>query len=228
MNNSPAPYSHEAHCAWLASLSADESLVVQTPSGYLMFFLMTAATKRWLSFEDLKPADRLFMLEKMHGMIDQYFTSEMLATIQPMGDIEYQIWREARSLDPPYKAWCRSASFEILTSPRVFWHFVTLNPSLLATIKIQKSNRASSAGGDHDGAAFLYRELGTDPTANRRPATSSAPRLAVLLVLQNLHWRRLSWRLRPAGTIVLQSVVKVVDISFEDICFNRLLRRRTS
>jgi hypothetical protein len=146
MNNPPTPYGHDAHCAWLESLSSDESLVVQTPPGYLMFFFMTAATKRWLSWESLKPADRLFMLEKMHEMIDQYFTAEMLATIQPMGDVEYQIWIEAQSLDPPDKAWCLSKRFEILISPWVFWHFVTLNPSLLAAIKIQKSSRASPAG----------------------------------------------------------------------------------
>jgi hypothetical protein len=145
MNNPPTPYSHEAHCAWLASLSPDESFVVHTTAGYLMSYLMAAATKRWLSSESLKPADRLFMLEKMHAMTDTYFTLEMLTTIQPMGDVEYQIMNEAWSLDPPDEKARGNASFEVLTSPRVFWHFVTLNPSLLAAIKIQKRNRASSA-----------------------------------------------------------------------------------
>ncbi|MGH6673320.1 MAG: hypothetical protein ACRECV_15280, partial [Xanthobacteraceae bacterium] len=53
----------------------------------------------------------------------------------------YRIFQEARSLDPPDEKSGR-ASFDVLTSPRVFWHLVTLNPSILAAIKLRRAPAA--------------------------------------------------------------------------------------
>src|SRR5262245_49131717 len=96
MNNPPEPHDHEKHCAWLASLSSDESLVVHTPSGYLLTFIIVALTERALLTKDIKPADQLLLLEKMNGLTDQYFTPEMLATVEPMGNTEYEIFEEVK------------------------------------------------------------------------------------------------------------------------------------
>jgi hypothetical protein len=144
MNNSPEPYDHETHSAWLASLSPDESLIVNTPQGYLLMFIVVALTKRGLRANNIKPAEQLFLLEKMNGLTDQYFTPEMLATIEPMGDTEYEIFREARSLDPPDDK-TAAASFKVLTSPRVFSHLARLSPSIFAAIKLNGgANRAAA------------------------------------------------------------------------------------
>jgi hypothetical protein len=97
---------------------------------------MVALTKRALLTKDIKPAEQLLLLEKMNSLTDQYFTPEMLATIEPMGDIGYEIFKVARSLDLPGDKSARP-SFDVLTSPRVFRHFVTLNPSILAAIKLR-------------------------------------------------------------------------------------------
>jgi hypothetical protein len=137
MNNPPGPYDHDQHSAWLASLSPDESLVVHTPSGYLLLFIIVALTKRALLTEGIKPAEQLHLLEKMNRLTDQYFTPAMLAVIEPMGDTEYKIYEQAKSLDPPGDKSAR-ASFDVLTIPRVFWHLVTLNPSILAAIKLRE------------------------------------------------------------------------------------------
>ncbi len=136
MNNPPEPYDHEKHMAWLALLSPDESLIVHTPPGHLMKFIMAAVTKRALLTPNITPAWQLLLLEKMNAMTDVYFTPEMLATIQPMGDTEYEIYREARSLDAPGDK-AKMTSFRILTSPRVFWLFVMANGSLLDAIKMR-------------------------------------------------------------------------------------------
>ncbi len=141
MNNAPEPYTPEGHAAWLDSLSADELLVIHMPSGYRFIFIAVALAKRGL--ENHKSADQLLLLKKINGLTDQNFTPEMLATIEPMGDTEYAIFKEARSLDAGDKA--SMAGFEVLTSPRVFWHLVTLNPSLLKAIKLREG---ASRNGD--------------------------------------------------------------------------------
>src|SRR6202030_3118276 len=57
---------------------------------------------------------------------------DILALIDPMSDLEFQIYSEAKSLDidgpdlnPIQKT---QASYNILTSPQVLSHFVALNP----------------------------------------------------------------------------------------------------
>jgi hypothetical protein len=98
--------------------------------------LVVANTKRALQRINMNVRDRLHVLEKMNGFTDQWLTAEMLATIEPMSDTQEQMFREARSLDPPGGRPFQ-ASAGILTSQQVFGHFVRLNPSLLAAIKLQ-------------------------------------------------------------------------------------------
>jgi hypothetical protein len=170
MNNPPEPYDREEHSAWLAPLSPDATFVTHTPSGYKLIFIMVALTKRALLTKDIKPAEQLLLLEKMNGLTDQYFTPEMLATIEPMGDTEYEIFKEARSLSPPGDKTCR-ASFDVLTSPRVFGHFITLNPSILAAIKLRDAVRHGATSTDQDHArspkasAELLRRVKTAKSA---------------------------------------------------------------
>ncbi len=54
-----------------------------------------------------------------NALTDSYFTPE--TAIEPMGDTEYQIFKEAKSLDPPGDK-TAAATFRVLTSPRVAWH----------------------------------------------------------------------------------------------------------
>jgi hypothetical protein len=134
MNNPPEAGEPAAAAAWLSSLTPDELETVYEPPGYKFMYIVVALTKRWLLAGGLKPAENLVLLERLHSLVDGHFTSEKLASIEPAGDLEEQIFKEAKSLDPP-KIDRLPASFEILTSSRVFWHFCVLNPSLLAAVK---------------------------------------------------------------------------------------------
>jgi hypothetical protein len=137
MNNPPEPYTPEAQSAWLNSLSPDESLIAHWPAGRQQDLIWIALAKRvLLDFGTSHPAEQLRLLECMHKLADP----EMVAIIDPAGDTECQIIDAARSLDPPDDKWGR-ASFDVLTSARVFGHLATLNPSLLAAIKLANSRR---------------------------------------------------------------------------------------
>jgi hypothetical protein len=131
-----SPYDYEQHVAWLDSLSPDDSLVVHTPAGHKHSMLIAAYTKRVLQYE-MPTADRLQFLEKLNGLTDLYFTPEMLALIEPMSDTEIAMVNEARSLDPEDDRLGR-ASFNVLTSWRVFGHLRRLNPSYLAAMKLRE------------------------------------------------------------------------------------------
>ena len=65
----------------------------------------------------------------------------MLAGISPMCDTGYAIFKEARTLDPPQDDTHCAASFNVLATPSVFRHFVQLNPSLMAAIKLRAAGR---------------------------------------------------------------------------------------
>ena len=57
-----------------------------------------------------------------------------------MCDTSAAIFREARTLDPPKDETRCAASFEVLATPSVFQHFVQLNPSIMAAIKLRAAN----------------------------------------------------------------------------------------
>jgi hypothetical protein len=119
----------------------DELSVLQAPTGYLHLMLWAAAAKRALLF-DMPAGKRLQLLEKLNGLTDNYFTPEMLAAITPMSDTEMEMVNEARSLDREDDR-LGQASFDVLTSWRVFGHFRRLNPSYLAAIKLRQQMTAA-------------------------------------------------------------------------------------
>jgi hypothetical protein len=130
--------SAEEHSAWWDSLSDEQKMIAYVPSGYKHILLAIALTKRVLTTCKMKAGEKLQVLEKLNGLTDGYITPEMLAMIEPMSDTEYEMLNEARSLDQPDDKAGR-ASFDVLTSPDVFEHFVRLNPSLLAAIKFHNA-----------------------------------------------------------------------------------------
>jgi hypothetical protein len=138
MNNDPQPYDPEAHRAWLDSLSPDELLTVYVPPGHMLTLIGTALMKRAVQSPGIKPGEKLRLLEMVNGWTDLWFTPEMLALVDPMSDTEFQIYREAKSLDPEDDKRCQ-ASFDVLSSPRVFWHFFTLNRGIANAIKWRES-----------------------------------------------------------------------------------------
>jgi hypothetical protein len=103
-----------------------------------MFFIVAALTKRALQDDKMKAGDRLHLLEKLNGLTDQNFTADQLALIDPMSDLEYQIFCEAKSLDIKAvdlsPAQQTQASYDILTG-YVFEHFVVLNPGMAKAIR---------------------------------------------------------------------------------------------
>ena len=117
-------------------MDADELLV---PAGYQHLMLMAAYAKRGLQFE-MKPGKRLKLLELLNSLCDAWFVPEMLAVITPAGDTEAAMIDEARSLDGDKGC---EASFNVLTSPKVFGHFCKLNASFLAAIKIREQMTAA-------------------------------------------------------------------------------------
>jgi len=71
-----------------------------------------------------------------------FLSPEMLAIIEPAGDTEMEMMNEARSLDREDDR-LGQASFDVLTSWRVFGHFRRLNPSFLAAIKLRQQMTAT-------------------------------------------------------------------------------------
>jgi hypothetical protein len=128
-----------------AARTSDDELCLYVPDGYKWVFIIASLTKRALQIPGLKAADRLNLLEKLNGTTDKFFTANLLASISPMCDTAYDIFKEARSLDPPQDDTHCDASFQVLATPSVFRHFVKLNPSILAAIK----ERAASRKGQH-------------------------------------------------------------------------------
>jgi hypothetical protein len=89
---------------------------------------------------------------------------EMVAMIEPLNDKGYTIYAEAKSLDPPGDK-SADASFRVMTSEKVFGHFLTLNPSILKAIEWRETSQ---------------RKAATSPAAmpSPQPAPPPAPRPA--------------------------------------------------
>jgi len=104
---------------WIDSLSEDEQILLHVPPGYRFAFITAALTKRALATDGIKVGDRLHLLEKLNGLTDRYFTADILAMSEPMSNLEFEIFREARSLDADGDK-SGIASFKVLTSHRVF------------------------------------------------------------------------------------------------------------
>jgi hypothetical protein len=113
------------------------------PAGYMLLLLMVALTKSAALTRGIKPNDQLHLLEMMNGLTDQYLTQEMLAMIEPMPSPGWQIYIEAKSLDSADDKLAK-ASFAVLTSERVFGHFVRLNRSIVEAIRWRIAQRQRS------------------------------------------------------------------------------------
>jgi hypothetical protein len=112
----------------------DDDLIAGLPEGQRFNLISAALAKRMLQTQGITVGQRLRLLELMNACTDLYFTADMLATVQPMTEIEFEIYSAAASLDSKDRS---DESFKILTSPRVFGFFVKLNPSMMAAIKLK-------------------------------------------------------------------------------------------
>ena len=113
------------------------------PQGHQWNMIAASLFKRFLQGK-MDAGLRLRILEGLNSMADIYLRPEMVAMIEPMCDTGYEIWKEATTLDRDGDKACM-ASFRVLTSPRVFNHFVALNPSIFAAIKWREEYRGNVA-----------------------------------------------------------------------------------
>jgi hypothetical protein len=123
-----------------AAQTTVDDFLLHPADGYKWSLIGTSLAKRALQIPGIKPADRLRLLERLNGLTDDWFTADMLATIEPMCDTGYAIYEQARTLDPADDKIC-NASFTVLATPKVFDHFLKLNPSIMAAIKQHAAGR---------------------------------------------------------------------------------------
>ena len=119
-------------------------MIEMVPAGYKWIFILIALAKLALLTRGIAPAEKLRFLEFLDTAPDSYMTREMVAMIDPLDDAGYAIYAEAKTLDPPGDK-LGEASFRVLTSERVFGHFLTLNPSILKAIEWREANRGRAA-----------------------------------------------------------------------------------
>ena len=103
------------------------------PPGQLMNLLIIAFTKRAIELSANEPRERLELLQNLDGMSHGdvgHVPSEVVAAIDPMGDVEMEMVCAARTLDPEDDPTHGMASFKVLVQS--FAHFAALNPSLWA------------------------------------------------------------------------------------------------
>jgi hypothetical protein len=158
-----------------------------------------------LQDEKIPAGERLHWLEKLNGLTDLNFTVDMLALIDPMSDLEMQIFREAKSLDikadglsPTQRT---QASFDILTSSQVFSHFVTLNPGMAKAARLYEGRWSDTAP---QSAALLDPLPASDASAPQRPASTTKPETDFLMRPRGRH-------MPTAQTIATPSILSQDD-----------------
>jgi hypothetical protein len=97
-------------------------------AGHRYVLICAAMLKRVLADSDLKPGDRLDLLEKLDSLEDREISRDMLAAIEPASDGEVAIVGEAEGLDSHANR--GNASFRVLTSNEVFAMFKSLRPAI--------------------------------------------------------------------------------------------------
>ena len=132
----------QEHRAWIDALSGDDLLILYVPTGYRFKFLFASYIKRFLATDRIDDAERLYWLERLTDMVDNYFSAAMLATIKPMSDTELEMFHEAAALDRD-KSRCDNA-FDLLTEHVVFMSFCRLNPSIIQAIKLREFQREAA------------------------------------------------------------------------------------
>jgi hypothetical protein len=116
-----------------AAAMTDDNLIFLCPAGHRYSFVVAAMSKRWIATEAMSAGERLWILEKLHGLTDGFFTQAALAMIEPADDFFASIFEEAKTADPGNDC---SNSFEILTSQEVFNNLARLNPSILKALRV--------------------------------------------------------------------------------------------
>ena len=95
------------------------------PPGYRYLMICAALTKRALLAPNLPPAEKLDLLENLNALSDSVFTPAMLVAIEPMTNVEIQMYEAAAGLDGRDDERC-TASFDVLTR-NAFAHFAHLS-----------------------------------------------------------------------------------------------------
>ena len=119
--------------AWIDNLDEDERRVLYV-SGYRYAMVVAADLKRALVTLEMQASERLWILEGLKGLTDQYFTPGALAAIKPAGKTMAQMIAEACTLDQGEGS--ASGSFDVLTSWEIFWGLIKVHPSLLEAIRL--------------------------------------------------------------------------------------------
>jgi hypothetical protein len=128
------------HCAWIDSLSPDETLILHTPAGHRYTLVVIADIKRVLQAEF--PAEyRLQFLEFLDRQ-SAGWGAETIASITPMCDAGAEIEREARKLGSK-QALDAFAKFDVFSA------FCALNPSLLEALRMRDNMRLYSTTGEN-------------------------------------------------------------------------------
>jgi len=122
---------YDEHSAWLASLSADEALIVHSPIGYLYTLVFLSELKRILKSE-MPTKYRLRFLEFIDSRSDEW-PPEIIAILEPMCDAGAEIMAEAHKLGK--KQLDKIAEFEVFSA------FAALNPSLLVALRMRENLR---------------------------------------------------------------------------------------
>ena len=123
-----------------AEQTTADDLCLNVADGHKLDLVVASLTKRTLEIPGIKPADRLDLLERLNRLTDNWFSADMLATVEPMCDTGYAIYEQARTLDPPDDKTC-NASFKVLATPTVFDHFLKLNPSIVTALEQRAAGR---------------------------------------------------------------------------------------
>jgi hypothetical protein len=124
----------------------DALLVNHTPVGYRYTMVLVAWTKAMLvSCKNMPVGDRLRMLEAINGFVDDNFTEAALAAIEPACPTAVEMIQECLKVDEGNPR--SGKAFDLMASSEVFGHLLKLNPSMLAAIKLFRTNpaRPSSA-----------------------------------------------------------------------------------
>jgi hypothetical protein len=101
------------------------------PKGYRYTLVLASVTKRVLQMQ-LSEEWRLQFLSHLEKMLDTWFTPEMMAAIEAMDDRGEEIAAEIRKVGP-------QKALDVYAD--TFVAFASLNPSLIAALKLSPSIR---------------------------------------------------------------------------------------
>jgi hypothetical protein len=123
--------------------AADWELLRLVPRGRLWELILVAMLKRALQCSGMRAAERIELLEALGNLADRddrgggygFITPQAIAAIEPADSAFVAVVDAARRTDDPHDPGGQ-ASFRLLTSPEVLRVLVSLNPSLIAAVKL--------------------------------------------------------------------------------------------